>query len=472
MRAPLALLASSLLLPALAACGGGGGGGGGGDPEPSVIRRMGLVQTPTTKLGTSSCTGRFTGDDTEQLLAVGCEGTAATVCDTGWSIYRVDPFGSEKVAPVEIPAMPAIRSALTLFPGGPQIVTFDGDQDGYDDLVLAVPASGAIFVVFEPLSAAASVAGPFILADGPAAPRYGRMVLRVARANANAAPTDAECVVIGMPDAGRGRGQVAIVVSAATRAAFGAANVSAPWVPAGLDATAAFGSAVDGYESYPGSFDVVVGAPGEGGGTGAVHRLQWQLRSSAPSVVETLTPPTELGARPGYGSAIALPCGSLFVAKYSSLCRPSVAIGAPGAYLGEGAVVIRLTELSIDRIHRSPAPGRGFGAELEVVDIEGDGDEAVLVTQPNCEPDGSGAVGMRINWDIKGMSRLEYELGSLRRLSEAPTGATSTISARRQGAASVSRRADFIAWYEGATDGAGVLAIRDLADKRRIDFTR
>lgn len=463
-------LLASLLLPLIAACGGGGGGGGAA--EPSVIRRMGLIQLPNTRLGTSSCSGHFTGDETEQILAVGCTGTTAAVCDTGWAIYQVDPFGPTNVAPSEIPAMAALRSALTLYPGGPQIVAFDGDLDGSDDLVLAVPASGAVFVVFDPLSAAASLAGPFILPDGPAAPRYGRMVMRLARANANATPSDPECVIIGMPDAGRGRGQIATVVSAATRAAFGAGNVSAPWVPADLEATAAFGSAIDGYESSAGSFDVVVGAPGEGGGAGAVHRLQWQLRSAAPSVVEKLTPSAELGARPAYGSALALPCGSLFVAKYSSLCHPPVAIGAPGAYLGEGAVVIRLTELFIDRIHRSPAPGRGFGAELEAIDIEGEGDEAVLVTQPNCEPDGSGAVGMRINWDIKGMSQLEFELGSLRKLSEAPAGSISTLCAIRKCIPRVNCPTDFIAWYEGASDGSGVLGIRDCTDKRRIDYVR
>lgn len=452
-------LVASVVLPLVAACGGGGGGGGGGAPEPSVIRRMGLIQTASTRLGTSSCAGHFTGDDTEQILAVGCAGTSAAVCDTGWSIYLVDPFGSVNVAPAEIPAMAAIRRAVTLYPGGPEITTFDGDSDGIDDLVVAVPASGAIFVVFDPLSAAASVAGPFTIPDGPlSTPRYGTMVLRRNR-DYGILHDDPDVVMIGMPDAGRGRGQIAWCVAAASRAGFGAGSFSAPYAPAGLASTAAFGSAVDAVKNVDGTLDVFSGAPGESGG-GAVYKINLTLETRWVEGFEKLTPAAELGTSSGFGSALAI--------AFDVSDVMSVAIGAPGAFAGEGAVIIQLPELRTFDVIRSPEPGRRFGSEMDALHIEGDGNETILVTQPNCGPDGSGAVGMRINWDIIGHTG--YEEGTLRKLSMAPIGRESTICAVRKCIPRVNCRTDFVAWFEGALDGSGVLAVRDLTDKRHVDY--
>lgn len=472
MRSTCRSLSTLFLVSTLAACGGGGGGG---SPEPSVIRRMGLVPTASTRLGESSCAGDFDGDGVEEILAVG----SPVANPEAWSIYRVDPFAPDGATPVEIPGAAAFRIAWPPVSSCDKVMAFDADQDGADDLLLALPASGALFVVFHPLSPAATVAGPFTIPDGPlSTPHYGTMVLRRNRDHGGLVHGD--IVVVGMPDALGGRGQVALLMSGSATEPFGAHSLSAPFSPPGLDPEAAFGRAFDGFQHDDGRIQLFVGAPGDDAGAGAVYSIvvtvecvydvptsTWTCTISVEFEDGTiwslrkLTPSDAIGAGPGLGSAVAF--GSAVAITTDVADAMQIAVGAPDAFGGEGAVLAYTGEFP-PTVVRSPAPGRGFGSEMDALHIDGDGNETLLVTQPNCESDGSGAVGMRINWD------LINEQGPFRRLSEAPTGSESTICAVRKCIPRVNCVTDFIAWFEGAADGSGVLAVRDLTDKRRIDY--
>lgn len=467
MRVAARSLSPACLLLVAAACGGGG------KLTPSVIRSFAAPEGGQATMGESACVGAFRGGMQEQIISTSCGGPNGEACTGNWSFRVVEPGGPEDVPAPEIGGSAALRRVLPAMDTSPRMTAFDADEDGIDDLVVACPPMGAVFVLLDPLSPTATVVGPFLIPDGPiATPRYNTMVLSTGRRPS--IDEGNEFVVVGMPDAGGGRGQIAVLASAPTRAGFGPGQMSAPMAPATVAPGDRFGAAVAGRQQADGSYDLYVGTPGRGGG--AVDRIHVECHWEGSRLVCTITfgrdaSVLRLGPGAGLGTAICL--------FFDPTGEYRVGVGAPDAFDGDGAIVTFDAALGDEQVIGSPTPGRGFGAELDVIDIDGDGNEEILAAQPNSEPEGWGAVAPRINWDIRPANlRMGLVQTASTRLSEDTLETIGgPLAATKKWPGRVRYRTDFVAYAARKGPPGGLrplpnttLRVRDLTDKSAIEY--
>jgi hypothetical protein len=435
---------------------------------PSIVTEV-VNPDPTGRdFGQSSCYADFNGDGLADL-AVGSPGDTVDLGDgaragagrvrlyvcslvpsergeqvevfTPWT----GPSSTARLGPVALPKSQAIRF-------GAAMCAADIDGNGIEDLVVAAPGTGEVYVTLNPLTPDAKALPPpppwtkpnnqpqstSMVINNQGLPSKGKKSTNPNYENYSpnkasigapglaTASVRPELVVVGFPELNDGAGAIGVL---RWYSATGTLSLEGPYSPPGLAPGSGFGSSIASCDDDgDGLVDVYVGAPHAGTAGQVFTGMKFygncgiDIRNpNCPPVLtfETISAPAEFGPNAEFGASLAV-CADGTTERYD------LVIGAPNAHsVSEpdvvGAIAMcpkRYPNPPIIILPTGPRPKvvLRLASQMQAADVAGDGNADLIVTIPNRMPDGTGAAGTAEIWYANGVAgdgapaRLQWQL--------------------------------------------------------------
>lgn len=345
-------------------------------PAPSGVTRFGSVVEPA---------GDLDGDHYADLLVAG--GPAAGLGRSRVFVYFGSATGLDLGSRLELNA-PSTAAGF----GAAIAAVGDLDLDGLNDFVVGAPGEGLVYF-FAGSATRASIATHATTSAPPgivAGSAFGAALARVGDLDRDGAFD----FLVGAPT--HDTHGAAFIARGGSRT-FEWVQVAAPSLPA----DARFGASVAGGGDLRGDgrTDVVVGAPGEGGGAGAAYVFETaETLTAAPTVTRLAMDMADPTA--GYATAVAMPrgwstplagdlTGEVLVTAPNATSEGGAGSGNVYSYLARADTGIR-PEITFPAFHPDYVAGAHFGGGLGLGDFNGDGLEDMAVGAPR-EVEGSEA---------------------------------------------------------------------------------